>query len=164
MNPLVSMGTFHWSFLANVEIATAMIKAQGGDVWARMCLDRWIGRSPSGLARFKENDAVEVYAESFKRESVIRASCDDYRAGAMEDSSLQEEDQKAGRKVDIDVLCVFSKGYLGARYDVKQVWSEWMGKGMLEVHGIEGGVGHFVAEEDPEETATAVSEFYERHV
>jgi pimeloyl-ACP methyl ester carboxylesterase len=29
----VSMGTFHRSFLANVEIATAMIEAQGGDNW-----------------------------------------------------------------------------------------------------------------------------------
>lgn len=29
----VSMESFHWSFLANVELATAMIKAHGGDNW-----------------------------------------------------------------------------------------------------------------------------------
>jgi hypothetical protein len=158
------MGSFHWSFLANVEIASTMIKAQGGDAWVRMCLDRWLGRSASGQSKFREQSAVDVYAESFKQESVIRASCDDYRAGAMEDATLQEEDQKAGRKVDVDVLCVFSQGYLGSRYDVKQTWSEWMGKGKLDVKGIEGGIGHFLAEEDPESTARVVSEFYERFV
>jgi len=158
------MGSFHWSFLANVEIATTLIKAQGGDAWVRMCLDRWVGKSASGLAKFKENDAIEVYADSFKQESVIRASCDDYRAGAMEDSQLQVEDQREGRKVDVDVLVVYSSGYLGGRYNVRKVWEEWMGKGSLEVLGIGGGLGHFIAEEAPEETAAAVVEFYNKHV
>jgi hypothetical protein len=61
----------------------------------------------------------------------------------MEDSKLQEEDQKEGRKIESDVLVIYSNDYLGARYDVRQVWSEWTGKGRLEVLGIEGGVGHF---------------------
>jgi len=29
--------------------------------------------------------------------------------------------------------------------------------------GLEGDVGHFLAEESPEETASAVREFYEKH-
>jgi pimeloyl-ACP methyl ester carboxylesterase len=92
-------------------------------------------------------------------------TCDDYRAGAIQDSQLQEEDQKEGRKIESDVLVLISKGYLGGRHDVEIVWSEWMGQnGKLEVHGIERGVGHFVAEEEPEETARVVRSFYERHV
>jgi pimeloyl-ACP methyl ester carboxylesterase len=164
INPLVCMGSFHWSFLANVEVATAMIKAQGGGAWVRLCFDRWVGKSPAGLAKLKEDDAMEIYAEAFKRESVIRASCDDYRAGAMEDSKLQVEDQSEEKKVDVDVLAVYSSGYLGGRYDVRKVWEEWMGKGGLEVLGIGEGIGHFVAEEAPEETAAAVVEFYNKHV
>jgi hypothetical protein len=83
----------------------------------------------------------------------------------MEDSQLQEEDQKEGRKIESDVLVLFSKGYLGGRHDVKKVWSERTGQnGKLEVHGIERGVGHFVAAEEPEETARVVRSFYERHV
>lgn len=159
------MGTFHWSFLANVELATAMIKAQGGDNWAKMCLDRWVGKSSAGQEKFKEHDAIEVYAEAFKVESVIRTTCDDYRAGAMEDPQLQEEDQREGRKIESDVLVLFSKGYLGGWYDVEKVWSEWMGgNGRLEVHGIGRGVGHLLAEEEPEETAGVVRSFYERHM
>ena len=158
------MGSFHWSFLANVEVATTMILAQGGDEWVRMCLDRWAGKSSTGQAKFRENDAVEVYAESFKQETVVRASCDDYRAGAVEDARLQEEDQREGRKVDGDVLCLYSRRYLGGRYDIRSVWEEWMGNGKLETVGFEGDVGHFLAEESPEETARAVVGFYERHV
>jgi pimeloyl-ACP methyl ester carboxylesterase len=70
-----------------------------------------------------------------------------------------------GRKIESDVLVLFSKGYLGGRHDVEKVWSEWTRQsGKLEVHGIERGVGHFVAEEEPEETARVVRSLYERHV
>jgi hypothetical protein len=111
-----------------------------------------------------ENSAIDTYANTFKQESVIRASCDDYRAGAMEDSKLQVEDQKEGRKIDIDVLAIYSSEYLGGRYDVRKVWEEWMGKGSLEVEGIEEGCGHFVAEEASERTAAAIVTFYEKHI
>jgi hypothetical protein len=64
---------------------------------AKTCLNRWVGKSSAGQEKFKEHDTIEVYADAFKAESVIRATCGDYRAGAMEDSQLQEEDQKGGR-------------------------------------------------------------------
>jgi hypothetical protein len=161
------MGSFHWPFLANVEIATKMIEAQGGDVWTKMCLDRWVGKSQGGLKRFSENGSVDVYANFFNNASVVRATCDDYRAGAEEDMELQEEDQKVGRKVVVDVLAVFSKDYLGKRYDVRSVWEEWMAdgaKGKLDVLAFGGGVGHFITEEAPEEVAQAVVGFYSQHV
>lgn len=125
-DPKTSMGSFHWPFLANVELATKMIQAQGGDVWTQTCLDRWVGKADAGLAKFREHGAVDVYAKFFKDESVIRATCDDYRAGADEDVELHEADQKRGRKVETNVLAIYSKDYLGKRYDVKEVWEEWM--------------------------------------
>lgn len=110
----------------------------------KTCLNSWVGKSSAGKEKLKEHDAIEVYADAFKAESVIRATCDDYRAGAMEDSQLREEDQKEGRKIESDVLVLFSKGYLGGRYDVEKVWSEWMGQnGKLEVLGIERGCRAF---------------------
>ena len=166
-DPKASKGSFHWPFLANVEIATAMIKAQGGDTWTKTCLNRWVGKSSSGLAKFEEHNAIDVYAEFFKNEGVVRATCDDYRAGAEEDIELQEEDQRQGRKVDVDVLAVYSEDYLGKRYDVRKVWEEWMvagGDGKLDVLGIGGAVGHFIPEEAPGEVASAVVEFYDKHV
>lgn len=159
-----SVGSFHWPFLANVDIATDMIKAQGGDAFVRTCLNRWAGKSETGLAKLKENDSFSVYENSFKFESVIRSTCDDYRAGAQEDIQLQDEDQKAGKKIDINVLVLYSADYLGKRYDTKKLWLEWMSKGNLEVEGFGGGVGHFIAEETPEQVAAAVSSFYNKHI
>jgi len=163
-NPATSVGSFHWPFLANVDLATKMIMAQGGDVWTRMCLDRWVGKSSVGLERFVENEAVDVYAGFFKQESVIRATCDDYRAGAQEDVHLQEEDQRERRKVDVDVLVVYSADYLGKRYNVRKVWEEWMGRGSLEVEGVGDGCGHFIAEEAAQKVVAAILPFYEKHV
>lgn len=80
---------------------------------AKICLNRWIGKSSAGQEKLKEHDAIGVYAHAFKAESVIRATCDDYRAGAMENPQLQEEDQKEGGKIESDILVLFSKGYLG---------------------------------------------------
>ena len=144
-----------------------MIVAQGGDVWTRTCLKRWVGKSEIGDKLFHEHGVVDIYAEFFKNERVVRATCDDYRAGAEEDIKLQEEDQRAGRKIDVDVLAVFSRDYLGKRYDVRAVWEEWVSesaKEKLEVLGIGGGVGHFIAEEAPEEVAKAIVGFYDKHV
>jgi hypothetical protein len=72
--------------------------------------------------------------------------------------------REGGRLRVMSWFC-FPKGYLGGQYDVEKVWSEWMGEnGKLEVHGIERGVGHFLAEEEPEETAGVARTFHERHV
>jgi pimeloyl-ACP methyl ester carboxylesterase len=106
---------------------------------------------------------MAIYFTLFKSASVIEATCDDYRAGAQEDVEEQERDQKTETKIDVDVLAAYSQEYLDSRYDCKKVWSEWVsGKGTLETLGIEG-VGHFVAEEAPEETADAIVGFYEKH-
>lgn len=160
--PSSSVGTFHWPFLANVELAQDMIKAYGGDKWVKMCIDRWAGKNKTSLAKLKSDNAVNVYAQFFNKATVVHASCDDYRAGANEDVKLQEKDQKAGRKIDIDVLALYSADYLGKRYDVQKVWEEWMGKGNLEVENVGDGCGHFIAEEKPEQTAAAIVKFYER--
>ncbi len=64
--------------------------------------------------------------------------------------------------MDVDVLALFSEEYLGKRYNTKNVWQEWMGSGTLEVQGIGGGCGHFVAEK-PRETAEVVVWIWEKY-
>ncbi|RDL35799.1 putative Fluoroacetate dehalogenase [Venustampulla echinocandica] len=162
-NPGSIIRSFHWSLLANVEVATSMIKSQGGDVFTKMLFSRWAGRNPAGDATLQENDAVNVYANSFKYESVIRAACEDYRAGAQEDIQRQEQDQKDGRKLDVDTLLLYSAAYLGSSCDVKQVWEAWMGSGKLEGQAFEEGVGHFIAEEAPAAATLAIVSFYRSH-
>ena len=102
--------------------------------------------------------SYEIYSKYFKEESVIRASCEDYRAGADEDLDMENEDKKAGRKTD-SRLCVIFSDYIGMRIDVKKVWMEWVtDEGLLECRNV-GAVGHFSPEEAPEATAEFMNEF-----
>lgn len=153
--------TFHWPFLANVEVATTMIKEHGGDKWCRDKILQWAGVNQEGIKLLKSEDAIELYSQYFTQESVIRASCEDYRAGAMEDIDEQEKDQKLNNKLKSDTLVSYSTKYLGARYDPDAVWKDWHnGPGELRVQGLGDDVGHFIAEEAPQEVAALITAFY----
>lgn len=156
-----STSTFHWPFLANVEVATNMIMQYGGDKWCAENIFRWAGEKQEGLQLLKADNAVELYGHYFTQESVIRSSCDDYRAGSAEDVDEQEDDQQSNRKLKLDTLVSYSSKYLGSRYDLEEVWKEWHnGPGELRIQGLDGGVGHFVAEEAPEEISALITAFY----
>lgn len=140
------------------------MKEIGGDHFARSCIERWAGKSANSIARLADNNAIGVYASFFTSSTIVAATCDDYRAGAHEDIAEQEADQRDGRKVDCDVLVVYSETYLGSRYDLRKVWKEWVsGKGALDVQGVGGGVGHFMAEEAAAEVAGAVERFFRKY-
>jgi pimeloyl-ACP methyl ester carboxylesterase len=155
----IATGTFHWPLLANSQLAVSMIKSFGGDIWCRLLIQRW---SPDAGATLASENSLEVYSSFFKKDSVVEATCDDYRAGAEEDVKWQEHDQKEGRKLEVNCLVVYSEEYLGKRGDMKEIWSEWMGNGVLETRGLEN-CGHFVAEEKPVEVAEVVMSFWKKH-
>ena len=153
-------GSFHWPFLANVKLATSMISAMGGPVWCATCCERWVGKNKTGQESFRANGAVEIYSNYFANHEVVKASCEDYRAGVEEDVQLQTRDREQGKKIEIPTLVLYSESYLGTRYDTAKVWKEWVGqKGTLKTVGLGGGVGHFLAEEAPEQTAEAIMDF-----
>lgn len=141
-----------------------MIKGFGGDNYVRSCINRWSGKNEAGIAKSKENDAENLYGNFFKYEHIVRASCDDYRAGAYEDLVEEEKDQKEGRKMDSDTLVLYSSLFLsnGSRGNIKD-WELFMGKGNLELKGLVNNVGHFLAEEAPGEVAVSIEGFYKSH-
>lgn len=137
-----------------------MISALGGPAWCSVCCERWVGKSNAGQESFRANNAVEIYGNYFANPEVVKASCEDYRAGAEEDVRLQKRDQARGKKIEIPTLVLYSESYLGTRYDIATVWREWVGpKVSLKTKGIDGGIGHFLAEEAPEWTAEAIMDF-----
>ncbi|KAE8441237.1 hypothetical protein EG329_005601 [Mollisiaceae sp. DMI_Dod_QoI] len=159
-----SVRSYHWSFLANVDLATDMIMRGGGDFYCRSNLYRWASNveSSPAMKQFQSHDAFDVYSNFFKYEHVVRATCDDYRAGAFEDLEEEEKDQNEGRKFNVDVMFLYSSGFLGSRYNGDE-WRNCMGSGKFQEIGFGDGVGHFIAEEAPEKTAEALLGFYEAH-
>ncbi|KAH7091327.1 Alpha/Beta hydrolase protein [Paraphoma chrysanthemicola] len=157
-----AVGYFHWPFLADVPLATRMIKAYGGAKWCTECIMRWSGKSSPSQASLQADDALSVYGGFFEQDSVIEASNEDYKHGATTDLEAQEEDQKAGRKIEKPLLLIYSSDFIGSRYDFESggVWKEWTADGVkIRDHGLGKGVGHFGAEEAPEECAKVIGEW-----
>lgn len=106
------------------------------------------------------DNAVEINSNYSANYEVVQASWEDYRAGAEEDVWRQERDQAQRKKIEMPTLVVYSESNLGTRYDISKVWKDWVGlKGRLRTEGLDGGVGHFFAEEAPERTAKAIMDF-----
>lgn len=158
-----SARSFHWPLLANVDLATAMIKAYGGGKWCKDMMTRWSGADEEGQQSLQRGGAFDIYARYFDQESVIRATCEDYRAGAEEDVTAQDEDQNKDHKIMVPTLVLYSSDYSGKRYgaQMEEIWSKWMAKPEnLEVEEITNS-GHFIAEEQPRQTYAALGRFYE---
>jgi len=110
------------------------------------------------------NNALEIYCNYFDNPEVVRASCEDYKAGANEDVNEQKTDQAEGKKIRGDTMVIYSKDYLGSRFDMQSVWENWVAsEANLIVEGIGGGIGHFVCEESPIEVAAMMEKFFVDH-
>lgn len=159
-NPDIAQGYFHWPLLANVNFATKMLMAYGGGNWARDANTRLTGRSEQSAARMAADGAVEVYAALFEKEETLRCSCEDYASGARPEYGEQEADQKAGRKIEVPVVVVFSAEGLGRRIDVEGEWRDWVAEGVVyEAVSVGPGVGHYLPEEAHEVVAEKMLEF-----
>lgn len=162
-NPVAATAYFHWPLLANVEVAVQMIKAYGGAQWCRNGHLRLAG-SKEGLAKIQSDGAVEIHAELFAEEETLRHTCEDYAAGAAPEYQKQEEDQRAGRKIDVPTLIMFSEHNLGAKMDVAGIWKEWIKPGVwYEPVPLGNGVGHYVPEEGHDVVAEQVLQFLKQH-
>ncbi|MCJ1309010.1 hypothetical protein MMC25_002665 [Agyrium rufum] len=149
-NPATVTRYFHWGFLPNVALSVPMIKAFGPGRFCRMVIQAGAGKNAQGAKSLFDNDSVDVYAASFEKEGVLEATSRDYEAAAKEDYVAQVEDQKAGRKIDVPTLVLYSTQNLGAMADVPSIWKNWVKDGTdLEVKGMSDGYGHFFLEEAP---------------
>jgi pimeloyl-ACP methyl ester carboxylesterase len=141
-----------------VEQALKMIVAYGGDQWCTDMIIRWAGKNEKGLNALKSDNALEVYGAFFNNEHTIRASNEDYKAGAGVDLDQQEEDQKNGRKINAPLLLIYSEHYIGSRYDLPKEWEDWVDKDVkVDSFAVQDGIGHFDAEEAPEECAREIN-------
>lgn len=161
-NPAICSGYFHWPLLANVEYATQMLSKYGGGQWARDAHTRIAG-SEAGLKGISRDDAIEVYAACFDKEETLRYSCKDYEYGAGPEYQHQQEDQEAGRKVDVPTLVMFSQAKLGARIDVAKIWEDWVAPGTdYKAIGVGNNAGHYLPEEATDEVIKATQAFIKK--
>ena len=90
----------------------------------------------------------------------IHATCEDYRAGRTTDLRHDEIDRAAGKKITCPVLAIWGAdgGVAAETDDPLAAWREWA----HDVRGFALDCGHYLAEEAPEATTTALIEFFEQ--
>jgi haloacetate dehalogenase len=147
-----AMQTYHWLFLAQPSPMPEALIGGSPIVWLKHTLASWTG--DKNLAAFA--DVLDAYCAAFNQADRIHAFCEDYRAGATIDRRLDDEDQAAGRRIVAPLLALWgAKGIPSEGDDPLKIWRRWATA--AEGRAIRGG--HFLPEENPEETATALLDF-----
>jgi haloacetate dehalogenase len=91
----------------------------------------------------------------FRHPETIRATCDEYRAGASIDLVHDRADLSHKVRVAMLVLWGTDSGQ-GSGYDVLRVWRDHAGD--VRGHGIDSG--HFIPEEQPDQVYAALKDFF----
>lgn len=149
---LLATRYFHWFFLIQDHPLPETMIAPDVRGWVEGCLHRW---SLNNRAAF-EPWAVDAYVQAFSTPDGLRASCDDYRAGASIDLAHDRDDPS---RITCPTLVLWGgRGFVGQRYDVLALWRDAMQAPDL-LSGQALDCGHFLPEERPQEVAAAVKAF-----
>jgi haloacetate dehalogenase len=101
--------------------------------------------------------AFAEYERCFAKPETIHATCEDYRAAASIDLEHDDADVEAGRKVECPLLVLWGKNGVVARYfDPVNDWRAVA----VDVRGHAFVSGHYLAEEVPDETFSALHAFF----
>jgi haloacetate dehalogenase len=124
--------------------------------------ERLIGAEPEFYLRHSlrdpavfEPEAFAEYLRCFRNPETIRATCDEYRAGAGIDLVHDRADR--GRKLAMPLLVLWGRrSSQGSGYDVLGVWRDHA----EDVRGEAIDSGHFIPEEAPDAAFGALRGFF----
>lgn len=142
---------FHWFFLALQNGLPERLIGADPEAWLR---SRFTGRNAGG--RPIDDDASADYLRCFRTPEGIAASTADYQSAATIDLEHDRADREAGRRVRQPLFALWgSSSYVGQHFDVPAVWAQFADR----VSGTAIHADHYLAEEAPEETASALLGF-----
>ncbi|MFN8593140.1 MAG: alpha/beta hydrolase [Thermomicrobiales bacterium] len=139
------LGYWHWFFLPQPAPFPERVIGSNPDAYY----------FPNNRTLFHP-EALAAYLRAVENPATIHAHCEDYRAGATYDFALDEVD-RGTRRITCPLLALWgSRGALPAWYDVLAIWRDWAD----DVQGHALDCGHYLPEEAPDETATALERFF----
>ena len=142
--------SWHWFFLIQPRGFPERLLGNEAEFFLRHQLAGLL-REPPAL----EADAFAEYLRCFRNPETIRATCDEYRAGASIDLDHDRADR--GRMLTMPLLMLWGRrSAQGAGYDMLAVWRDHA----ADVRGEPIDSGHFLPEEAPDATCRALSEFF----
>lgn len=142
----------HWWLLAQPHPFPETLMLQQAEFFLKYTLDSWSGNKMSIT-----EEAWQEYLRCFKKASVIRAMCEDYRAGATVDVQYDRYNKEQGQRIACPVMVLYPTDFFAASFGSPvSVWEKWAGN----VQGIAVGSGHFLMEEIPDVVSKALSDFF----
>ncbi len=148
LNKLVATAYYHWFFLIQPRGLPETLIGGNPEYYLRN-IGAW------GRADAFTTEAFAEYLRCFSNPACIHATCEDYRAAASID--LEHHTADADRKINCPLLVLWGqKGLIGRIYDPIAVWRDYA----VTVSGRGVASGHFLPEEAPAETLTALLEFF----
>lgn len=143
---------YHWFFLIQPFDLPERLIGSEPVYYLRKKTSGW-----GSAADIFDSRAFAEYERCFSRPETIHATCEDYRAAAGIDLEHDDADVAAGRKVVCPLLVLWgNKGVVHRYFDPVDDWRAVA----VDVRGHALPSGHYVAEEAPEETLTALQAFF----
>lgn len=140
---------YHWFFLIQPAPVPETLIGNNAEFYLRSRLLR-----PTGGTNGISPEAFAEYLRCFKDPATIHATCEDYRAGATID--LEHSSADGSKRVTCPLLVLWGeRGTVGRLYDVMKIWREHA----VNVTGKSFPAGHFLPEEVPDETLSALLSF-----
>jgi haloacetate dehalogenase len=134
---------YHWLFLAQPYPMPETLIGNAPAFYVDHLVDRWAA-SPDAL----DPAAVTAYHRAFERERVVRASCEEYRAGLSVDLEHDRASREADDRIDCPVLVLWGDASGTVSFDPLEIWERWAD----DVEGRGLPCEHFLMEELPAET------------
>ena len=150
----LAVKTFHWSFLAQPFPWPEAMIGHDPAGWLEHKLALWGG---SGDLSVFAPEALAHYRAFFTQPERLHATCEDYRAGATFDLAADEADRDAGKRITCPTAVFWGeKGIPSETESPLAIWQAWCD----DVRGGSVPSGHFLPEEAPGETASAILGFF----
>lgn len=151
MDKARATASYHWLFLMQPDGLPETMIGKDPAYYLRETLRRW---ARPGFAFAPE--AMAEYVRCFSDPASIHATCEDYRAGGTVDFEYDSADFGL-KKITCPVLALWGSGGIAKRAsDPLAAWRPWA----TDVRGQAiADCGHFVPEEAPDATRTAIEEF-----
>ncbi|HSG30085.1 MAG TPA: alpha/beta hydrolase [Thermodesulfobacteriota bacterium] len=147
---IFATGYYHWFFLIQPGGLPEKMIGSDPEYYLTEKLKRWSGKNKDF-----HNNAVIEYVRCFSSPDAIAASCADYKAAASID--LEHDEKDFNNKIICPLLVLWgNEGFVHRTYDVLQTWEEKA----ENVTGKALNSGHFVAEENPQETLDEILSFF----
>ncbi|XVQ09549.1 alpha/beta fold hydrolase [Spirillospora sp. CA-255316] len=150
MDAEMALALWNWVFLPQREpLPEAWISAD-----PQAFLDRIGAVDPS----YVDAEARADYLAAARNPAVVRAMCEDYRAGVVTDWALDTADH-GSRRITCPTQVLWAEhGAVARWFDVLETWRGWAN----DLRGRQlADCGHFFPEERPKETTMALREFFQ---